>query len=246
MNEKTASPVVNNPGETITIRKDTLWKYSTFILAAILIVGAFVFFLGDNGTPVGNVVNNGAPIQGGVQAPSIIDPEIDGYPTKGSDKASVVMVEYTDFQCPFCGRYYSQTYGQIVKDYVDTGKVKYVLKDFPLSSIHPNAQKAAESTHCVRDLEGDEGYWKMHDKIFEGQGSLSLENLKKWARDVGADGGKFDSCLDSGKMASIVQKSFNEGSQDGVQGTPSFIINGKAISGAMPYESFKQAIDAEL
>lgn len=237
---------IEKKSDTITIKKDTLWKYSTFILVAILIVGAFVFFIGDKNSqnnPPGQIVNNPPG-----QLPSKNEPvkvNIDGYPTEGKANAPVTMVEYTDYQCPFCGRHFTQTYPEIKKDYIDTGKVKFVVKDFPLS-FHEHAQKSAEAIHCVREQKGDEGYFKMHDIVFANQQSLSNENLKKWAREVGADGAKFDSCLDSGKMVSLVQKSFNEGQQDGVQGTPAFFINGKLVSGAQPFTAFKQAIDAEL
>lgn len=232
--------------DTITIKKDSLWKYSTFVLAAILIVGAFVFFMGDKNSagPTGNVVE-----QPGEQLPtqptSKVEVNIEGAPFKGENDAPVVMVEYSDYECPFCGRFYSQTLPQIQKEYIDTGKVKLVYKDFPLS-FHPNAQKAAESAECARDQKKDDGYWNMHDKIFENQQSINVENYKKWAREIGLNGAQFDSCLDSDKFASAVQKDFNEGTEDGVQGTPAFFINGKLISGAQPFSAFKQAIDAEL
>lgn len=231
-------------GDYITIKKDSLWKYSTFILAAVLVIGAFVYFTGDKvSPPTGAVINNPQPTLPGQTAK--VEVNIDGAPYKGEDDAPVVIVEYTDYQCPFCGRHYDQTYNQIMDQYVKTGKVKYVTKDFPLS-FHPFAQKSAEATHCVREQLKDDGYYMMHDKIFANQETLSLENLKKWAREVGADGAKFDSCLDSGKTAMIVQKGMQEGQQDGIQGTPGFFVNGKLISGAVPFANFQQAIEAEL
>lgn len=235
---------LSSPQETITIRKDALWKYSTFLLLAILIVGGFMYFnKEESGGGTAQVVNNPAEQLPGESAR--VQVNIDGAPFIGDDDASVVMVEYSDYECPFCGRHYLQTYAQLKTQYIDTGKVKYVMKDFPLS-FHPNAQKAAEAVHCVREQKDDEGYFLMHDKVFSNQQDLSVENYKKWARELGINGAKFDSCLDSGKTAGLVQKGFSEGQQDGVQGTPAFFINGKLVSGAQPFEAFKQAIDAEL
>jgi protein-disulfide isomerase len=232
--------------DTFTIKKDTLWKYSTFILAAILVVGAFAFFSGDSNTGGTAQVIDTPGQQVPTPEPSRVSANTEGYPSKGSDDAPVVLIEYSDYECPFCGRHYTQTYQQIISQYVDTGKVKMVFKDFPLS-FHPNAQKAAEAAHCVRDQSGDEGYFSMHDKLFDNQQNLNVDNFKKLAREVdGVDGGKFDSCLDSGKFASLVQKGFAEGQQDGVRGTPGFLINGKPLSGAQPFSAFQQAIEAEL
>ena len=231
--------------DVITIKKDNIWKYSTFILAAVLIVGIFMFFNkgDDSNTGTGKVVN--APPEQLPGESAAVEINIESYPKQGKENAPVIIVEYLDYQCPFCGRHFSQTYPQIKREYIDSGKVLYVVKDFPLS-FHEHAQKAAEAAHCVREQKGDEGYFLMHDKIFENQDNLGVENYKKWARELGVDGARFDSCLDSGKMAGIVQKAFQEGQQDGVQGTPGFFINGKLVSGAQPFGAFKAAIDAEL
>lgn len=221
----------------------------TLVLSLINTFG--IFFSGSSGGDkgiTGNVVkeeNIPAPSATTTPEPSKVKVNIDGAPVKGKKDAPVTVVEYTDYECPFCGRAFQQTYPLIKSEYIDTGKVKYVVKDFPLS-FHPNAQKAAEAAHCVREQKKDDGYFEMHDKIFENQQGLSVENYKKWARELGVNGAQFDSCLDSGKMATTVRKGFQEGQNDGVQGTPAFFINGKLISGAQPYPAFKQAIDAEL
>jgi protein-disulfide isomerase len=233
--------------ESITISKDTLWKYSTFVLGALLIVGAFAFFIGDGDNGTGQVINNPPPAANNPpSAPAIVEVNYEDAPSKGNKDAPVVLVEYTDYQCPFCERHFTQTYSQIVSQYVDTGKVLYVSKDFPLNNIHPQAQKAAEATHCVRDQLGDDGFFKMHDLLFQNQASLNVANFKKWAREVGADGSEFDGCLDSGKNAGIVAKNLQEGQADGIRGTPGFLINGKALSGAQPFSAFQQAIESEL
>ncbi len=201
-----------------------------------------------------NLVSNVVPLDGSAAladgsgnegSGEPIDVSIDGSPTKGNKNAKVVMVEFTDYECPFCSKFYSESYKQIVKDYVDTGKVLYVAKDFPLN-FHQQAQKAAESARCIRDQKADTGYFRMHDKLFENQQSLSEANYKIWARELGADGKKFDECLTSGKFADEVKADLAYGQQIGISGTPGFFVNGKLVSGAQPYSVFKQLIDAEL
>ena len=161
----------------------------------------------------------------------------------GDSKAPVTIIEFSDYQCPFCERFYTATLPQIKTEYINTGKVKLVYRDFPLSSIHPQAEKAAEAAECAGE---QNKYWEMHNKLFENQGALDTDSLKKYAQQIGLDSGKFNDCLDSGKMASEIAKDTADGTSYGVQGTPAFFINGQEISGAQPFESFKQIIDAEL
>ena len=249
-------PVFKQLSSSFTNVKWDRNKILTVIASAVLVLTLFntygIFFSNPQGGGVtGNVVNNNPnPIAS--PAPTIPAPtpgkvniEIGDAPIKGDKNAPVTIIEFSDYQCPFCSRFYSDTLSQIDEQYIKTGKVKFAYKDFPLS-FHPLAQKSAEAAKCVRDQDGDEGYWALHDKIFENQGSLSLDNLKQWAREVGADGGEFDTCLDSGKFASDVQAEFREGQGAGVRGTPAFFVNGKLLSGAQPFVAFKQAIDAEL
>ncbi len=178
--------------------------------------------------------------------PSRLQVSLDDDAVMGDPNAPVTIVEFSDYECPFCGRFYTETLPLLKQQYVDTGKAKIVFRDFPLS-FHPNAQKAAEAAECVGDQGGDEAYFEMHDLIFENQQSLSVSSLKQWARTVaGINGAEFDSCLDSGKFASEVQADFNEGAQYGVSGTPSFYINGVEIVGAQPFQVFRQAIEQEL
>lgn len=175
-----------------------------------------------------------------------VNVELGESPFKGDENSTVTIVEFSDFQCPFCGKFYTDSLALIEKNYIDTGKVKLVYKDFPLSNIHPQAQKAAEAARCVGSQLGDKGYFEMHNKLFENQESLSIENYKKWARGLKVNGAKFDKCLDDGEFASAVKADFDYGTQLGVTGTPAFFINGKIISGAQPYSVFEQIIEAEL
>lgn len=158
---------------------------------------------------------------------------------RGNKNAKVKLVEYSDFQCPFCERAYP-TLQQVLKDYGD--KVSLEYRHYPLS-FHPFAQKAAEASECAAE-QGK--FWEFHDKNFENQTSLSFEALKQWAKDLGLNTKKFNNCLDTDKYAQKVADQTKEGGAKGVNGTPTTFINGQPVVGAQPYEAFKQAIDAEL
>ncbi|MBU0466665.1 MAG: DsbA family protein [Nanoarchaeota archaeon] len=239
--------------ETITIKKENLWKYSTFVLGALVIVMALVIFTGDNSSVTGNVVANPQPSPSpNQQAPSPsaeqqrspqVDVGVDDDAVLGDENAPVTIIEFSDYQCSFCMRFWSQTLPQIKSQYIESGKVKFSYRDLPLTSIHPFAQKAAESTECVREQGGDEAFWMMHDKIFENQAGLNDENLRIWAQERGYN---IDTCLKSGKFRGEIQKDMQDAQRAGGRGTPYFIINGKTLSGACPFNAFQQAIDAEL
>lgn len=169
--------------------------------------------------------------------------DISGDPYVGSKDAKVTIVEFSDYQCPYCGMFESNTYPTLKSQYIDTGKVKLVLKNFPLTSIHQNAQKAAEAGECANE-QGK--YWEYHAKLFANQQALDITSLKQYASDLNFDTTKFNSCLDTGKMTSAVQKDQTEGSTYGVSGTPTFYINGIELVGAQPFSAFQQVIDSEL
>jgi protein-disulfide isomerase len=174
-----------------------------------------------------------------------VDVSIDDDAMKGDKNAKVTIVEFSDFQCPYCGRFVQQTMPKIQSEYIDKGKVRLVFRDYPLD-FHPNAKPAAMATECARAQGGDEMYYKFHDKVFGNQDSLSVESLKKWAGDLGLNTAKFNDCLDSKKFEAEVAKDFADGQSYGVSGTPAFFINGRMISGAQPFENFKTIIDEEL
>lgn len=164
---------------------------------------------------------------------------------KGAENAPVTIIEWSDFECPFCTRFYQQTLPQIEEEYVATGKVKLIYKDFPLN-FHENAQKAAEAGKCA--LEQGK-FWEMHDRIFDGNiagQKPTVQNLKAYAAEINLDTAEFNECLDSGRMASKVAAEMREGQQAGVRGTPGFSINGEIVSGAQPFSDFQKVIDAKL
>ena len=225
--------------KTITIKKGDLWKYATFVLIAVILIGGFFVFSGKNSGNKGNTVNNPDT------QPSVVSASEDDDPFIGEENAPVTIIEFSDYQCPFCGRFWSQTLPLLKSEYIDTGKVKFVYRDFPLDSIHPFATPAAIAAECVREAAGrsDEVYFEYHDKIFAGQQSLSNDNLKAWAQEMGYDIG---SCLDSQKYLDEVRKDLSDAQAAGGRGTPYFVINGKPLSGAQPFSVFQQIIESEL
>jgi len=161
---------------------------------------------------------------------------------KGDANAPVTIIEFSDFECPFCKRFVSQTLPQIEEKYIKTGKVKFVYKNFPLG-FYQNSQKAAEAAACSKD-QGK--FWEMHDMLFNKGVKVGIDGFKQYAVDLGLDATKFNTCLDTDAKASEVQTDLAEGSAAGIRGTPGFLINGKKLSGAQPFEVFQQMIEAEL
>ena len=226
--------------DSVTISNLTLWKISAGILGVLLIISIFT-----GGFGIGSDSAGTAPSAAKAQprAPSVnMDDLIDDDTVKGEANAPVTIIEWSDFECPFCARFYSQTLGQIEEKYIKTGKVRLVYRDFPLG-FHANAQKAAEAAECA----GEQGkFWEMHDQLFEKGVKGGVSGFKQYAADIKLDTSKFNSCLDSGKMASETAKDMQDGQAVGITGTPGFIINGQLISGAQPFSVFQQIIEAEL
>jgi len=221
---------------------DVFWKITTVALIVILAVVAFRGNSG-NGATGGTVFPTGAAV-GDDPTPSVADMEalLDDDAVRGDKDAPVTIVEWSDFECPFCARFFEQTLPSIEEEYIKTGKVKLIYRDFPLS-FHTNAQKAAEAAECA----GEQGkYWEMHDLLFAQGVQGGVAGFKQYAKTLGLNTAKFDTCLDSGAMAGEVQKDMADGAAVGIQGTPGFIVNGKLVSGAQPFAVFKQVIDAEL
>jgi protein-disulfide isomerase len=160
-------------------------------------------------------------------------------PSKGPATAKVTIVEFSDFQCPYCSRGRT-VIDEVVKKYGD--KVRVVFRDFPLG-FHDKAQKAAEAGHCAQD-QGK--FWQMHDWMFDNQDKLDVDALKAGARGLGLDGAKFDQCLTSGQHEAQVKRHMRDGQKVGVNGTPAFFVNGVMLSGAQPFEKFKHEIDRAL
>ena len=170
----------------------------------------------------------------------------------GDMNAKVTVVEFTDYQCPFCARYANDTRTKLVEDYVKTGKIRYVLRNFPLEQIHPLAAKAAEGAECA----GDQGkYWEAHERMFKNQSALDAKELMGHAAVLGLDQEKFKTCLESGKFTAKVKADISDGQKLGVKGTPTFFFGYpdakdqnkvravKLLSGAQPLNAFTDILD---
>ena len=173
-----------------------------------------------------------------------VDIPIDSSYAVGDPNAPVTIIEYTDFQCPFCVRHQEQTFPQIYENFIETGDVYYVYKDFPLTSIHPQAVKASEAARCAGD---QDAYREMHDYLFSTQqewsGRGDVETIfTGYAKDLELDIATFNDCLTSSEHELEVLSNIEEGYNVGVGGTPAFFINGNFLSGAQPYSVFEQAI----
>lgn len=182
----------------------------------------------------------------------VAEVSVNGHPIEGKKDAPVTMVEFSDYQCPYCSRFFRSTLPTLKAEYIDTGKVRYAFRDFPLDQIHPNARKAAEAAHCA----GDQGkYWEMHDLLFQNQQALEIDKLKTYASRLDLDSAAFATCVDTEKYKTKVQKNLEDGVKAGVRGTPSFFvgktrpdgtIQGVMITGAQPAAAFRQQIDQLL
>ncbi len=184
-----------------------------------------------------------------------LDVAIDGAPFRGQADAPVTLVEFSDYQCPYCRRHFNTVLPQLVTEYVETGKIKYVLREFPIVSLHPKAPKASEAALCA----GEQGrYWGMHDLMFQNPKQLAVPDLKQSAETLGLDAAAFAECLDGGSYTEKVRTDIADGAKAGVRGTPSFFLGQtdpanpgkinatKFIRGAQGYAAFKQAIDELL
>lgn len=224
------------------------------ILVAGVMISASVIYIGGNRSAsiAGNQQNQEAtptPIKDPSKLVTAGDPAI------GDSKAKVTIVEFSDFQCPYCRSFFVETYGQLKKDYIDTGKVRLVFRDYPLP-FHATAKPAALASLCAND-QGK--FWQYHDKVFNEQQKrepntsvvsktidFTANDLKVWAAQIGLDTAKFNKCLDSAQHEADVQADIAAATEVGVDGTPSFFINGQLLVGAQPYSVFKQAIEQAL
>ena len=175
---------------------------------------------------------------------------VDDDPSIGDANAKVLIIEFGDYQCPSCRMFWREVEPRLKKDYVDTGKVKLVFRDFPIVQIHPEAMLAAMAVDCAGD---QNKYWQMHDKVFREQDKrgdtlvrFKATDLKKWAKDISLDTAAFNECLDSARYRDEVAKDKADGDDVGIPGTPMFFVNGRVVGGAQPYPVFKKIIEEEL
>ncbi len=271
LEEKTKE--INENEAKITIKKST---YNNLLKGVIAAIAVAIFF---GGYSIGTLDNSDsgitskelkeiiseieikiAPTQQTQQptqpaALQVFRVSLDDDPVKGNPDASVTIVEYSDFQCPFCSRFFQQTLPLLEKNYIDTGKIKFVYKDLPLDILHPNARPAHIAAECA-DEQGK--FWEYHDVLFENQAqwnrlsSVDLSSqLNQYAADLGLQSASFEVCLNSPDIADEVNGDYLEAVSYGATGTPTFFIGNEKdgfikLVGAQPYAAFQSAIDNQL
>jgi len=231
-------------GETLQIKKSALWKIGTFVFAILFLLAIFGAFNGS-GKVIKEIIqsDNAPPASGNIKV------EIEANdPVLGSEDAEVSIVEFSDFQCPFCEKAYSGALADFKSSsYFTDGQVNFIYKQFPLTSIHPYAQKAAEASLCA----GDQGkFWEYHDMLFANQQYLDETSLKSYAQQLGLDSATFNSCLDEDEKKSEVKRESRQAVDAKGKVTPYFVvINNKnkkteAVSGAVPFSELERAINS--
>jgi protein-disulfide isomerase len=177
---------------------------------------------------------------------------LEGTPSLGDVNAPVAIVEFADYQCPYCIAYANNMLPQIIADYVSTGKVRYFFKDLPIENLHPDALKAAEAAHCAGE---QSKYWEMHARLFKSADALALSRLPSYARMLGLNVAEFEECLRNGKHAVHIRMDIEDSKKFGVEGTPTFFIGpldvqhsrmkiATKIQGTQDYVVFQQALGA--
>lgn len=265
--KKSESEVISEPEKItgqdhITMKKSTYNKLIIGITSALIVVAFFTGYTLGSQT-VEPLVIQQSPQPNTTPQPTQVQPKeetrifisLSDDPVKGNPNAPVTIVEFSDFQCPFCARFFDQTLPQIQKDYIDSGKVKLVFRDFPIESIHANAKAASIAAECADE---QDMFWQYHDKLFEGQtqwarlSAIDAANtFKQYATELGLSSENFDTCFTSTKYSDEIREDFQNGANYGVTGTPAFFIGNDKdgyvmLIGAKPYASFQQVIDNEL
>jgi protein-disulfide isomerase len=196
-------------------------------------IGAGYYLWGDTGPAPKTLTDSAGQTR--------YDVSVDDDPVFGPADARVTIVEFSDYQCPYCIKWYREVYARLMEEY--KGQIRFVYRDFPLTSIHPEALPAAEAANCANE---QGAYWQYHDALFSGQFELSADAYIQYASALGLDLQKFQACLKEGRYRAEIEADLNYAIDLGVQSTPTFFINGIPVIGAQPYAAFKQVIDKEL
>ena len=218
---------------------NTLIAMATFVLG--LLLGYFIWGTSPS-TPSAAAAQPSAEQNQAPQAPAEPrDVPIEGFPSEGPDDAPIVIVEFSDFECPFCTKWHNEVYLPLLEEYPD--QIKLVYRNFPLTSLHANAYLSAEAAMCAGD---QDAYWAYHEKLFESELGLREAALYEYADQLQLDTGSFENCLSSGKYTDFVKEDMDYAISIGVQSTPTFYVNGRLLIGAQPLQVFSQVIDEEL
>lgn len=239
----------SNSEDTITFKLSHFYSVLVVLAFAVGILTGYVVW-GRSSVQAQTVVDNQPAAQAPIaEAPVATQPPqftrydipADDFPGIGPEDVPIVIVEFSDFQCPFCKRFQDETAKQLLAAYPD--KIRFVYRHLPLTSIHPEAFPSAEASMCANE---QNAFWEYHDKIFENQDKLGRELYMQIANDLNLDTTAFEDCLNTGKYKDLVQQDSDFALNLGVQSTPTFFINGLALVGAQPLSAFTQLIDKEL
>ena len=214
--------------------------YYTTLTVLAFAAGGFLGYLIWGTGSIGNV--QAAAIDTPTEESKLVryDIPVDSSPSKGPEDAPIVLVEFSDYQCPFCKRWHEEVYDNLLAAY--PGKIKIVYRNLPLTSIHPEAFPAAEAALCAGD---QHAYWQFHDRLFNGN-TLGRKVYLQYAEELDLDMVSFESCITNRKYKDVVQEDSDSAAALGIRSTPTFFINGIAVVGAQPLAVFKQVIDKEL
>jgi protein-disulfide isomerase len=249
LQEEEIEEVIETPEETITFKLSHFYSVLVVLAFAVgILVGYVAWGRGTNVTaaapsvaaaqqPSGQVVEAPQPTQSPYTRYEI---PTEGYPSLGPNDAPIVIVVVSDFQCPFCRRFHDETYQQLLDAY--PGQIRFVYRNLPLTSIHPNAMPSAIASLCAND---QNKYWEFYNKLFSSE-TLDEATYIQYATDLSLDVETFTACLSSGSHDEFIKNDMDFSLGLGVQSTPTFFVNGMAIVGAQPLSSFKQLIDKEL
>ena len=232
--------------ETVTFKKSHFYSVLVVLAFAVGILVGYVAWGRDvPATAVAAAQQPSGPV---AEAPLTQEPQFvrydiptEGYPSLGPEDAKIVIVEFSDFQCPYCRRFHEETYRALLDAY--PGQIRFVYRNLPLPpTMHPDAMSAAVASLCAND---QDAYWDYHEKLFSSE-TLGEETYVQYAADLSLDVEEFTSCLSSGKHDDFIKQDMEFSSNLGVQSTPTFFVNGLAIVGAQPLSNFTQLIDKEL
>ena len=223
------------PPDTVTFKRSYLYSVLVVLAFAVGILVGYVIWGRNQGT---SPTAANAPTE---QVARRYDIPTEGFSSIGPEDAPITLVEFSDYQCPYCEKWYDQVYKQLWAAY--PGKIRFVYRNLPLTQIHPQSMNAAEASMCAGD---QNAFWKFHDKLFENASSLNDDLYATLAADLGLDTAAFETCMNDHKHKAAIEADMQFAIDLGVQSTPTFFINGLAIVGAQPLSVFQQVIDEEL
>lgn len=233
-----------NSEDTITFKRSHFYSVLTILAFGVGILTGYMVW-GREPVQGQTLINNQSIAQGPVTPETSqytrYDVPSDGFPSLGPADAPIVLVEFSDFQCPYCKSFHDETYRDLLAAY--PGKIRFVYRHLPLTSIHPEAFPSAEASMCANE---QNVFWKYHEKLFENQDNLGRDLYVQIAADLRLDMSMFEECLNAEKYQDLIQQDLEFALNLGVGSTPTFFINGLALVGAQPLETFKQVIDKEL